>query len=73
MENIRRLVEGEVRVEPRPYSVRPGQLVRITHGPLRGVEGELLREGRRYLMVVSVKLLGQSVAAEVPADAVRAL
>ena len=73
VENLRRLVKGEVRVEPRPYSVRPGQLVRIAYGPLRGVEGKLLREGRRYLLVVSVKLLEQAVAAEVPADAVRAL
>ena len=72
VENLRRLVKGEVHVEPHPY-IRPGQLVRIAHGPLRGVEGELLREGRRYLLVVSVNLLGRSVAAEVPADAVQAL
>jgi len=73
VENIRRLIGGVVPVEPCPYNIHPGQSVRITDGPLQGVVGELLHKGRRCFLVVSVKLLGQSVAVEVAADTVRAL
>ncbi len=72
VESIRRLVSTGVPVDPWP-DLKPGQRVRITSGLLRGVEGELIRRGRRCFIVVSVHLLGRSVAAEVPAEAVRAL
>lgn len=72
LDNIRRLMASQVRVDPCPY-LEPGQLVRITSGPLRGVEGTLIRKSRRCLLVISVDLLGRSVMAEVSADAVRGL
>jgi len=72
VESIRRLVAGDLPVDSCPY-LKPGRRVTITHGPLRGVEGELIREARRCFIVVSVQLLGRSVAAEVPGNAVRPL
>ena len=72
VESIRRLIVGDVPLNSRPY-LKPGRRVRITHGPLRGAEGELIREARRCFIVVSVQLLGRSVAAEVPGNAVRPL
>ncbi|MCK4282831.1 MAG: UpxY family transcription antiterminator [Candidatus Brocadiae bacterium] len=72
VENIRRLLASEASLDPYPY-LELGRLVRITRGPLRGIVGTLVRKSRRCLLVVSVRLLGRSVAAEIPADAVQAL
>ena len=72
VENIRRLVATRVSVDPYPYLKR-GQLVCITRGALRGVEGTLIRKSRRYFLVISVKLFGRSVVAEVSGEAVRGL
>jgi transcription antitermination factor NusG len=72
VENIRRLVTSQVRVDPYPY-LKPGQQVSITRGPLRGVEGTIIRKANRCLLVVSVNLLGRSVAAEVSAEDVQGL
>ncbi len=72
VENIRRLVETRVAVDPYPY-LRAGQLVCITRGPLRGVEGTIIRKANRCLLVVSVTLLGRSVAAQISAEAVQGL
>ncbi|MCK4376444.1 MAG: UpxY family transcription antiterminator [Candidatus Brocadiae bacterium] len=71
VQSIRSLVASGVRVAPWPY-LKPGQLVRVIDGPLRGIQGTLIRKGRRHLLVISVNLLGRSVAAEVAAGAVRA-
>ena len=50
---------------PYPY-LRDGQQVRITDGPLKGVEGVLVQsKPRKGLLVVSVGLLQRSIAVEV--------
>ena len=62
---IRRIVETDVPVFPYPY-LHEGQQVRITDGPLKGVEGVLVQsKPRKGLLVVSVDLLQRSVAVEV--------
>lgn len=45
--------------------VRVGQRVRITHGCLAGVEGELIASRRQYRLVVNVDILGRSCAVNV--------
>lgn len=70
--NLRRLVASEALLDPYPY-LKPGQLVSIQRGPLRGVQGTLVRKARRDLLVISVPLLGRSVAVEVSAEAVQGL
>jgi transcription antitermination factor NusG len=72
IENIRRLVTSQVPLDPYPY-LKPGQTVCITRGALRGVEGTIIQKKNRYLLVVSVNLLGRSVAAEVSGEAVQGL
>lgn len=55
------------------FNLIPGKRVRIAAGPLAGVEGVFVAEragGRR--LVVSVELLGRSVALELASDEVRA-
>ena len=55
---------------PYPY-LREGQRVRITEGPLAGVEGILVRNRpKQGLLVLSVELLQRSVAVEIECDAV---
>ena len=70
--SIRRLVASGLPVFPfkRPMA---GDRVRITSGPLTGVEGVFLRERLdKGLLVVSVNLLQRSVAVEVDAADVEA-
>jgi len=62
---IRRLASVDTPVMPYPY-LREGQRVKITHGPLAGVEGLLVQvKPNKGLLVLSVDLLHQSVAVEV--------
>lgn len=64
-----RAIQGVVRAHlparPHPY-LREGQRVRITQGPLAGVEGILVQvKAAKGLLVLSVELLRRSVAVEV--------
>jgi len=62
---IQRVVASDVPVFPYPY-LRDGQQVRLTAGPLAGLEGVLIStKPQTGLFVVSVKLLQRSVAVEV--------
>ncbi|HEX3742747.1 MAG TPA: UpxY family transcription antiterminator [Bryobacteraceae bacterium] len=57
-----------------PYSPWPllhtGQRVRISDGPLRGVEGILAREKSEWRVVINMDLLQRAVAVEVERDLV---
>jgi transcription antitermination factor NusG len=64
IEAIRRTVEGQFRVEPHPF-LRCGERVRVTRGPLEGVEGVLTRKKNMFRLVLSVQMLAQSVAVEI--------
>jgi transcription antitermination factor NusG len=67
IEAIRRLESSGLPLFHCPY-LRQGALVRVRRGPLRGLEGILVRFKSRFRVVVSVTLLAQSVAAEVDAS-----
>jgi transcriptional antiterminator NusG len=70
IETIKRIAASDVPVLAHAY-LREGQQVRITHGPLAGVQGVLVRsDAARGLLVVSVELLQRSVAIEVDCTAV---
>ena len=58
---IQTLVSSTFPVRPWPF-LRAGQRVRITHGPLSGVEGIILEQKDEWRMVVSVELLQRSVS-----------
>jgi transcription antitermination factor NusG len=55
--------------DPHPF-VREGRRVVVRHGPFRGIEGIVVRRGRRARLVLQVDLLGQAIAAEIDADCV---
>lgn len=69
---IRMITRTQIVVLPHPY-LREGQRVRITAGPLKGIEGILLqKKPSRGLFVISVDLLQRSVAVEVDSTIVEA-
>jgi transcription antitermination factor NusG len=67
---IQRVLGTELPVISHPY-LREGQRVRITAGPLVGVEGILVQNKlHKGLLVLSIELLRRSIAVEVDATAV---
>ena len=71
IESIRQLVESELQFDPCPL-IREGMMVEVTHGPLKGVVGRLVRKGNHARLVLSVDLIGQAVSVEVDASDVKA-
>jgi transcription termination/antitermination protein NusG len=57
--NISRMIEEGAHASP---SLVPGQQVRVTRGPLKGVEGILVRDTRGHRLVVSIELLQQGTS-----------
>jgi transcription antitermination factor NusG len=70
IDGIRRLVTSELQYDPCPF-VREGMVVEVTHGPLAGVIGRLVRKGAHARLILSVDLIGQAVSVEVDAGDVR--
>jgi transcription antitermination factor NusG len=62
---LKQIAESDLPVMPHTY-LREGQRVRITAGPLRGVEGLLVEDRTpKGLLVLSVELLQRSIAVKV--------
>ena len=72
LEIIRSALTKGVEAEPHPY-LRVGQRVRITSGPMEGLQGILLRRRGRPRVVVSVDLIMRSVALDIDAAQVEPL
>jgi transcription antitermination factor NusG len=66
IEAVRRMVEGPLRVEPHPF-LKCGDRVRVTAGPLQGIEGILVRKKNLTRLVLSIEMLLKSVAVEIDA------
>jgi transcription antitermination factor NusG len=64
LEAIQTMVSTGFPVEPWPY-LEVGQVVRIEHGPLSGLQGVLTSFRGTRRMVVSISLLRRSVALEI--------
>ena len=72
IDSIRLLVGSDLQFDPCPL-IREGMMVEVTHGPLRGVVGRLLRkDAPKARLVLSVDLIGQAVSVEVDAADVKA-
>jgi transcription termination/antitermination protein NusG len=71
IEAIQRVLHADFPVIAYPY-LHTGQRVRITEGPLTGVEGILVQsKPSKGLLVLSIDLLRRSIAVEVDATVVR--
>lgn len=70
--SIRLFVESERNLYPLAY-LQPGDRVQVISGPLTGAIGVLVREDhKRRRLVVNIELMGQSVAASLHDDEVKA-
>jgi len=67
IEAVKRVIESPLAVEPHPY-LQCGDRVRVTYGPLEGIEGYLLRKKNSFRLVLSVEMLMKSVAVEIDAS-----
>ena len=66
---VKRVVGSSLNLEPHPF-LHCGDRVRLTAGPLEGLEGLLIRKKSTWKLVVSVEMLQRSVAVEVDATMV---
>ena len=64
MEAVKRVIDTSWAVAPHPF-LHSGDRVRVTHGPLEGIEGILLRKKNTFRLVLSVEMLRKAVAVEV--------
>jgi transcription antitermination factor NusG len=69
IEAIRRAVASPYTIEAHEY-LNAGDQVRVIEGPLTGVTGILARNDKSARLVLSVELLGRSVAVEIAAGSV---
>lgn len=66
IEAVRRLVESTLPYDPHPY-LAEGMRVEVIRGPLRGLQGVLLRKGARARLVIGVTLIHQGASVELDA------
>jgi transcription antitermination factor NusG len=72
LDSLRVLVGSDLQYDPCPM-IREGAMVEVTHGPLKGVIGRLIRkDSERGRLVLSVDLIGQAVSVEVDVADVKA-
>ena len=61
---VKRFVDEEISVDPYPY-LSQGDRVYVRSGPLKGVEGFIVRKNRFARLVISLDLLTQSASVEI--------
>ncbi len=64
IEDLRTRLSGSTNIEPHPY-LSAGRRVRVRSGPLRGLEGIIVRTKERCRIVLTIHLIMRSVAVEV--------
>ena len=69
MEEIRLMASARVALSPWPY-LKAGDRVRVERGPLKGLEGTLLRTPDGARLVVGVELLQRAIACQLDPDMV---
>jgi len=69
---VRQIIKKGICVEPHAY-LRCGDRVRVTSGPLEGIEGVMVRKKNQTRLVISVELLQKSAAVEVDISMVEPL
>jgi transcription antitermination factor NusG len=72
VESVRLLLTSGLRIFAHPF-LREGARVRVKSGPLKDIEGVVLRFKNQDRLVLSVNLLAQSIAAEIDVADVEAV
>lgn len=69
---LRRLMTSVLPYDPHPY-LHEGMQVEVVRGPLQGVQGVLLRKGKRHRLIVGIRLIQQAAAVEIDVNDVVAV
>ena len=64
LRQVQQLISSGVAIAPEER-LKPGMLVEITSGPLKGLDGKVLRRGSQYRFVIQVDFLGRGASCEV--------
>ena len=64
--SLKKLIDNNEQIDPHPY-ISEGQQVRITSGPLTGVEGILMEKLKHNFLVISIDLIKQGAAVKIDA------
>jgi transcription antitermination factor NusG len=67
MEMLRRIMDGKA-IEPHAY-ITAGDKVRVKEGPLEGIVGVVLRKANGLRFIVTLDLIGKSVALDIESSA----
>jgi len=70
IEAVRRFLESSISIDPYPY-LRVGKRVEVVAGPLKGIQGILVKKKGRFRFVLQVDLIRQAVSVEIDASDVR--
>lgn len=65
--SLMKLVESKKQIDPYPY-LKEGEMVRVTNGPLKGIEGMLIEKRGQHMLVLSVDVLQQGAAVKIAAS-----
>lgn len=72
IEVLRNGLSGELNAQPHPY-LTAGRRVRITNGPLAGMEGILMRKKSNFRLILSINLIMRSIVVDVDVADIRPL
>ena len=72
IESVKQLALAKVPISEHP-PVRIGETIRVTRGPLAGVEGKVVRFPGGPLLVVSIEIMGRAVATQLDLETVEAV
>ncbi len=72
IDGVRRFLGSTLAVDPYPY-IRVGQKVEVIAGPLKGVQGMLVKKKGRFRFVLRVDLIRQAISVEIDASDVRVI
>lgn len=72
IEMLRNGLSGELNAQPHPY-LTAGRRVRITNGPLAGMEGLLMRKKNNFRVILSINLIMRSIVVDVDVADIRPL
>jgi transcription antitermination factor NusG len=67
---VRTFLETSIAIDPYPY-LRVGERVEVIAGPLKGIQGILVKKKGRFRFVVQVDLIRQAISVEIDASDVR--
>lgn len=70
--SLKRLIENKKDLDPYPY-LKQGQRVRIIRGPLKGIDGMLVRKAGQHMLVLLVDIIRQGVSLKIDAADVEGL